>query len=65
MPRHSNFPTLYNEALQINISRLKLWGYLKPNNWSAGTINWSRNEQPAGSISIGVSTLKFALEIQL
>jgi len=58
MPRHSNFPTLYNEALQINISRLKLWGYLKPNNWSAGTINWSRNEQPAGSISIGVSTLK-------
>lgn len=58
MPRYSTFPTLYDEALQINISKLKLWGYLQPNSWKEGTLNWTRNEQPAGSISIGISTLQ-------
>jgi hypothetical protein len=65
MPRHSNFPTLYDEALQINISRLKLWGYLQPNNQKAGTLNWTRNEQPAGSISIIVSTIEGNEYLQL
>lgn len=58
MPRSPKFPTLYDEALQINISKLKEWGYLQPNNRTAGTLNWSRNDQPTGSISITVSTLE-------
>lgn len=57
MPRYSSLPTLYNEALQINISKLKEWGYLNPNKWKTGTLNWSRNGNQTASISIGVSTL--------
>ncbi|MFC3881275.1 hypothetical protein ACFOSV_13870 [Algoriphagus namhaensis] len=58
MSRYSNLPTLYDEALQINISKLKEWGYLIPNNWKASTLNWSRNGNQTASISIGVSTLE-------
>jgi len=56
MPKFSTFPTLYNEALQINISKLKEWGYLKHGHIKSGTINWSRNGNPTGSISIEVNT---------
>lgn len=58
MPRYSNLPTLYDEALQINISKLKEWGYLMPNIQRAGTLNWSRRGQQTGSISIVISTFE-------
>lgn len=57
MPRYSNLPTLFDNALQINISKLKEWGYLMPNSWKAGTLTWSQRGEQTGSISIGVSTL--------
>lgn len=56
MQKPSTFPTLYNEALQINISKLKGWGYLAPGQIKSGTINWSRNGNRTGSISIKVNT---------
>jgi hypothetical protein len=56
MPKPSTFPTLYNEALQLNISKLKEWGYLDPKQIKSGTLNWSRNGNPTGSISIQVNT---------
>lgn len=56
MPKPHTFPTLYNEALQIHISKLKGWGYLKPEQNKSGTLNWSRNGNPTGSISIKVNT---------
>ena len=56
MPKPHTFPTLYNEALQIHISKLKGWGYLDPEQIKSGTINWSRNGNPTGSISIRVNT---------
>tara|TARA_R110001583_G_C5666193_1_gene410202 strand:+ start:7215 stop:7802 length:588 start_codon:yes stop_codon:yes gene_type:complete len=56
MAKFSTFPTLYNEALQINISKLKEWGYLKHGHIKSGTINWSINGNPTGSISIKVNT---------
>ena len=56
MPKPKTFPTLYNEALQIHISKLKGWGYLEPNQVKSGTLNWSRNGNPTGSISIQVNT---------
>lgn len=56
MPKPHTFPTLYNEALQIPISKLKGWGYLNPEQVKSGTLNWSRNGTPAGSISIQVNT---------
>lgn len=56
MPKPYTFPTLYNEALQLSISKLKGWGYLAPRQIKSGTINWSRNGRTAGSISIQVNT---------
>ncbi len=56
MPKPYTFPTLYNEALQIDISKLKGWGYFKPKQIKSGTVNWSRNGNPTGSISIKVNT---------
>lgn len=56
MPKPHTFPTLYNEALQISISKLKGWGYLNPEQIKSGTLNWSRNGNPTGSISIQVNT---------
>lgn len=56
MPKPHTFPTLYNEALQIHISKLKGWGFLNPEQIKSGTINWSRNGNPTGSISIKINT---------
>jgi len=56
MPKPRTFPTLYNDALQLSISKLKEWGYLKRGQTLSGTINWSRNGNPTGSISIKVNT---------
>lgn len=54
MPKPYTFPTLYNEALQISISKLKEWEYLNPEQIKSGTLNWSSNGNPTGSISIMV-----------
>lgn len=43
MPKPQTFPTLYNEVLQIDISRLKKWGYLDQYTKKGGTINLSKN----------------------
>lgn len=56
MPKPYTFPTLYNEALQISISKLKEWEYLNPEQIKSGTITWSRNGSQTGSISIKVNT---------
>ena len=56
MPRNSTFPTLYDELKTVSISFLTKHGYLKPNQWQGGTINWSRQGKKTGSISIRVTT---------
>lgn len=56
MPKPHTYPTLYNEALQISISKLKVWGYLNPNQIQSGTLNWSRYGNILGRISISVNT---------
>lgn len=56
MAKFPTFPTLYNKALQIDISKLKGWGYLNPEQIKSGTLNWSRNGESTGSISIQVNT---------
>lgn len=55
MPKIHTFPTLYDEVLQISITKLKEWGYLEPNQIKTGTITWSRNGNTTGSISIKVN----------
>jgi hypothetical protein len=56
MPKPHTVPTVYNEALQIHISKLKRWGHLNPEQIKNGTLNWSSNGNPTGSISIQVNT---------
>lgn len=56
MPKPHTFPTLYNEALQISITKLKEWEYLNPEQITSGTLTWSRNGNKTGSISIRVNT---------
>ena len=50
MPKPATYPTLFNEALQLNISKLKDWGYLEYN--KRGVIDWSSDGRPTGRISI-------------
>lgn len=56
MPKPYTSPTLYDEALQISISKLKEWEYLNPERIRSGTITWSRNGNKTGGISIRVNT---------
>jgi len=65
MPKPYTFPTLYNEALQISVSKLKEWKYLNPEQIKSGTLNWSSNGNPTGSISIKVNTHNEQLYIEL
>ena len=56
MPKPYTFPTLYNEALQISISKLKEWEYLNKPQIKGGVVTWSRNGIKTSSISIEVNT---------
>lgn len=55
MPRHSTLPTLYDECKTISISSLKRIGYLKPGEWSTGTLTWSRNGTITSSIGFAAN----------
>ena len=56
MPKNPTFPTLFDDALQISISKFKEWGYLKPDQIISSTLTWSNNGRTTGSISIKVNT---------
>lgn len=57
MGKNPTFPKLYNEALQIRLSKLKEWEYFKEPEIKSGTLKWSRNGSNTGSISISMNTL--------
>jgi hypothetical protein len=63
MPKPATLPTLYNDVLQINISKLKELGYLEANQIRSGTLHWSLNGTPIGSISIEVNTYCMTIEL--
>ncbi len=56
MSKPYTFPTLYNNVLQIQISKLKEWGYLNPKQNLKSTIKWSSDGNIIGVISILVNT---------
>lgn len=56
MAKPSTFPTLYNEALQIPIQKLKSWGCLNSNQIKTGVLNWDKNGNLQASILIRVNT---------
>ena len=57
MPKFPTFPTLYDEVLQISITKLKEWNYLNPEQIKSGTITWSSNGEKTASISITVKPI--------
>lgn len=52
MSKPTTYPTLFDEALQISISKLKAWGCLKPQQVKTGSLKWVENETEIASISI-------------
>lgn len=56
MAKTPTFPTLFDEVLQVSVTDLKKWEYLRPNQYKNGVITWSRNGQKTASISIAVNT---------
>lgn len=56
MAKSPTFPTLYDECMQLSISDLKQLGYLKPNHYCSGSIRWTSNGEPTGSIGLKVNT---------
>lgn len=55
MPRYSNFPTLFDNVLQLHISKLKQWGYLEPDKIFSTKVNWAQGGQSIGDISMFVN----------
>ena len=56
MPKPTTNPTLFDDVLQIETSKLNKWGYLKPRLEKKGRITWSTNGYETASISIKVNT---------
>lgn len=65
MPKFPTFPTLYNEVLQISITKLKEWEYLHPEQIKSSILTWSRNGNQTGSISVIINTLSEQPYIEL
>lgn len=56
MPKPATFPDILDNALQINISKLKKWGYLNAGQINNTVLTWSSNGQKTGSISLIINT---------
>jgi hypothetical protein len=56
MAKSPTYPTLFDDVLQISISKLKEWKYLEPDKFMHATIKWSRNGNKTAEISITVNT---------
>lgn len=52
MAKISTHPTLFDSVLQMNITKLKEWGYLKPNHFGKYHLIWNRRGNEIGRISI-------------
>jgi len=63
MARFPTYPPLLDEVLQISISKLKEWGYLKPHQVMSGTILWSRNDKETVKADIKVDTCSNYIEL--
>lgn len=65
MAKFPTFPTTCESLLQINISNLKKWNYLKPDIIKNGSLSWSRNGKEIASISILANTCSKTHYIEL
>lgn len=65
MPKSSTFPTLYDECKAVSITFRKKYGYLVPNQWKSGSVQWSRDGNKTGSITVQVNTFSKSPYIEL
>ncbi|SDS49771.1 hypothetical protein SAMN04515667_2309 [Formosa sp. Hel1_31_208] len=56
MPKPYTFPIIYDEVLQISITKLKEWGYLNSQRFRSNIITWSTNGEKTSSILIKLIT---------
>jgi len=56
MPKPATYPHILDNALQINISKLKKWGYLNTGQINKTTLTWSSKGQKIGSILLIINT---------
>ena len=56
MGRISTFPTLYEDMYRIDLSTLKMNGFLCANQIKSGTLKWLRGDIVTGTISILVNS---------
>lgn len=52
MPKPMTLPDLFDDVRSISITKLKGWGYLKPNYQTSFSITWTREGQVTGSIGV-------------
>jgi len=58
MSKYPTYPTLYDEVLQINITRLIKWGYIIPEHIIEGELVCSNNQDQLESVFIYVNTIE-------
>jgi hypothetical protein len=63
MAKYPTRPTLFDEVLQISISKLKAFGYLKPDSIMGGNLVWSTNGKETAKIGITVNTSANFIEL--
>lgn len=56
MPKPYTFPTLYDEVLQLSITKLKEWQYLNPEQIKRSVLTWSSRGETTARISILTNT---------
>ena len=56
MPKPHTFPTLYDNVLQLNITKLKKWYSFNSEQIKRGTLTWSSNGTIIDRISVEVNT---------
>ncbi|MDM1407441.1 hypothetical protein [Myroides sp. DF42-4-2] len=56
MPKKNTFPTLYDEVIQLKITKLKEWNYLNPNQIKSGIFTWSSKGKKRDAIIVTVNT---------
>ena len=54
MPKRYTFPTLLDEVKTVSITKLKEFGYMKPDRFKSGQLIWSRRGEQIGRISMSV-----------
>ena len=65
MPKQYTFPTLLDDVLKLNISKLNEWGYLKKGKIQNGDVHWTSSGGSKSTISIKVNRVSSEPYVQL